>query len=64
MYGWSRSLQEMDNILQLDLVPFSDYSGINSSVVIVTNSSAPMVSHLWMCEILSGIFVLKGEKDD
>lgn len=46
MYGWSCSLQEMDKILQLDLVPFSDYSEINSSVVIVTNSSAPMVSHL------------------
>lgn len=45
-YGWSPSVQEMGNVLQLDLGPYSDYSEMNSSVVIVTNNSALMVSHL------------------
>lgn len=35
-YGWSHSVQEMGNILQLDLGPYSVYSEMNSSIVIVT----------------------------
>ena len=45
-HGWSHSVQEMGNILQLDQGPCSDYSEMNSSVVIVTNNSALIVSDL------------------
>lgn len=63
-YGWSHSVEEMGNIFQLDLGLYSDYSEMNSSIVIVTNNSALMVSHLWTYEILSCIFILKEEKYD
>lgn len=63
-YGWSHSVEEMGNISQLDLGLYSDYSEMNSSIVIVTNNSALMVSHLWTYEILSCIFILKEKKYD